>query len=164
MRSWRNRVRSVAAWVLLLLAGCSLPQPAAPQTPRATAEAILELTPAATQDIDATATVYARALAPTPTPAGLYIVQPGDTLGALAEEFGTTVAEIMATNGLTDPNALQVGQSLIIPSLVQSSPALDATIVPATATLVATPSVSTTLTATVVVTETLTPTPTLATP
>lgn len=93
-------------------------EPPTPETPRPTAATILEFTPAATQDIDATATSYAQLLIPSPTPAGLYVVQPGDTLGALAEDFGTTVEEIMAANGLTDPNALQVGQPLIIPSLI----------------------------------------------
>jgi LysM repeat protein len=119
--------------------------------------------PAATRDIDATATAYARVLAPTPTPAGLYIVQPGDTLGALAEDFGTTVAEIMAANGLTDPDALQVGQPLIIPSLIQSSPALDATpLLSATAALTRTAVIG--ATSVTSATPTLTATPTLATP
>jgi LysM repeat protein len=143
----------------LILAACSLPQPPAPATPLATAQAVLEITPAPTQDVDATATAYARALAATPTPAGLYVVQPGDTLGALAQDFGSTVDEIMAANGLTDPNALQVGQPLIIPSLVQSSPALDAT-----PTLTATLTPTLRATATITATGTVTVTPTLATP
>ncbi len=100
---------------VLFLAACQPPQPG---TPRATAPTILEITPAATFDIDATATNYARLQIPSPTPAGLYVVQAGDTLSALARDFGSTVDEIMAANGLTDPNAIQVGQTLIIPSLV----------------------------------------------
>jgi LysM repeat protein len=48
----------------------------------------------------------------------LYIVQDGDNMSSLAEQFATTVEEIMAANGLTDPNALQAGQALIIPSLL----------------------------------------------
>jgi LysM repeat protein len=79
---------------------------------------VLDITPAPTLDIDATATVLAGELRPTATPAGLYVVQPGDTLGALAEEFGTTVDEILVANGLTDPNDIQEGQELIIPSLL----------------------------------------------
>ncbi len=128
-------LRRWAALLPLMLAACALPPPPTPAAPRATAPAILEITPAPTQDVDATATAYARALVPTPTPAGLYIVQPGDTLSGLAAEFGTTVDEIIAANGLTDPDALQVGQSLIIPSLMQSSPALDAPTAALTATL-----------------------------
>jgi LysM repeat protein len=151
----------------LLLVACALPEPPVPTTPRATAPTILEITPAPTQDIDATATSYARQLAATPTPAGLYVVQEGDTLSALAVEFGTTVDEIMAANGLTDANALQVGQSLIIPSLVQSSPAFEPSLAETvtvtgtavlTGTIIATP--ANVLTATVPITAT----PTLSTP
>jgi LysM repeat protein len=104
---------------------CALPPP--PSGPRPTAQMILEITPVATLNLDATATIYARQLVPTPTPAGLYVVQPGDTLGGLAEEFGTTVEEIMAANGLTDPNAIEVGQTLLIPSRLSSPLNLDAT-------------------------------------
>lgn len=106
--------------VLLLLAFAACAPPEASNT-RPTAPTILEITPAPTQNIDATATVYASRLVPTPTPAGLYVVQQGDTLGGLAEEFGTTVEELLAANGLTDPNAIQVGQSLLIPSLISQT-------------------------------------------
>lgn len=114
------RLRHLGTALLLLagVAACSPPQPA---TPRPTAATILNITPAPTQNVDATATVYALQLIPTPTPAGLYRVQTGDTLSSLASEFGTTVEEILAANGLTDPNAIQVGQTLLIPSLVSST-------------------------------------------
>jgi LysM repeat protein len=111
----RHAAPILVGLAIVMLCACQPPQPA---TPRATAVTILEITPAPTFDIDATATSYARMLIPSPTPAGLYIVQPGDTLGALAQDFGTTVEEIMAANGLTDADAIQVGQTLIIPSLV----------------------------------------------
>jgi len=110
---------------------------------------------------------YARRLVPTPTPSGLYVVQPGDTLSALAVEFGTTVDEIMAANGLTDPDALMVGQTLIIPSLVQSSPAFEG-LPAASATVTGTLEVTATLTlsdtAAVTATVPITATPTLSTP
>lgn len=106
------------AFLLIAVASLTACEPPQPASPRPTAQAILQITPAPTFDIDATATSYARQLIPSPTPAGLYIVQPGDTLSALALDFGTTVEELMAANGLTDPNAIQVGQALIIPSLV----------------------------------------------
>jgi LysM repeat protein len=44
-----------------------------------------------------------------------YIVQSGDTLGAIAANFGTSVDAIMGANGLSDPNYLYVGQELAIP-------------------------------------------------
>ena len=50
--------------------------------------------------------------APTPT---VYVVQPGDTLGTIAQRFGVTVDVIMAANGITNPNLLSAGQSLVIP-------------------------------------------------
>src|SRR5689334_2589186 len=103
---------------LLALAACAPPQPA---TPRSTAPVVLDITVEPTQDADATATAYARQQVPSPTPAGLYVVQQGDTLGGLAEDFGTTVEDIMAANGLTDPNAIQAGQTLIIPSLISGT-------------------------------------------
>jgi LysM repeat protein len=43
-----------------------------------------------------------------------YTVAPGDTLGVIAERFGVSVEELMAGNGLADPNQLQVGQALAI--------------------------------------------------
>ncbi len=110
------------ALLALALATCAPPQP---ETPRPTAPMILEITPVATLDLDATATQYARQLIPTPTPAGLYVVQNGDSLSGLAEDFGTTIEELMAANGLTDPDALQVGQTLLIPSLISSTLDLD---------------------------------------
>jgi LysM repeat protein len=144
-----SRIATLAL-LALVLAMCAPPQP---ETPRPTAATILEITPVPTLDLDATATQYARQLIPTPTPAGLYVVQNGDSLSGLAEDFGTTVEEIMAANGLIDPNALQVGQTLLIPSLISSTLALD-TPVPITATAV----VTTTLT------PAETPAPTLASP
>ena len=53
---------------------------------------------------------------PTATPIqSTYVVQNGDTLGNIADTFEVTVDDILAANGITDPNFLQVGQELIIP-------------------------------------------------
>lgn len=58
---------------------------------------------------------------PSPTnPAGTvsgkrYVVQPGDTLVKIAEQFGVTVDAIVKANNLSNPDLLQVGQELIIP-------------------------------------------------
>jgi LysM repeat protein len=52
---------------------------------------------------------------PVPTPPRLHIVQSGDTLGAIAELHGSTVEALAAANGLTDVDALSVGQELFIP-------------------------------------------------
>jgi len=51
---------------------------------------------------------------PTVTPLA-YVVESGDTLGAIALKFDIAVEDLMAANGLTDPDVLEVGQTLIIP-------------------------------------------------
>lgn len=107
----------LATGLVAALAAC-VPEP--PETMLPTLPAVLDITPAPTLDIDATATAFADLTLPTPTPAALYTVQSGDTLSDLAERFDTTVDELIAANGLTDPNALQPGQTLIIPSLLRA--------------------------------------------
>lgn len=89
-----------------------------------TARPDIRITPAPTQNVRGTATAFALQIIPTPTPQGLYIVKPGDTLSRIADEHQTTVDEIMAANNLSDPNLIEVGQRLTIPS---GEPAADAT-------------------------------------
>ncbi|MCO5189894.1 MAG: LysM peptidoglycan-binding domain-containing protein [Anaerolineae bacterium] len=45
----------------------------------------------------------------------VYVVQPGDYLGKIAQEYGTTVAAIAAANNIANVNLLYVGQQLVIP-------------------------------------------------
>jgi murein DD-endopeptidase MepM/ murein hydrolase activator NlpD len=47
----------------------------------------------------------------------VYIVQPGDSLSSIAVRFNVSMAELMESNGITDPNQLDAGQQLIIPGL-----------------------------------------------
>jgi LysM repeat protein len=44
-----------------------------------------------------------------------YVVQEGDSLGAIAAEFGVTVDAIVQANDIADPNLITVGQALQIP-------------------------------------------------
>jgi LysM domain len=44
--------------------------------------------------------------------ASAYSVRSGDTLGTIAERFGTTVDELLVLNPGVDPHALRVGQSI----------------------------------------------------
>ena len=46
------------------------------------------------------------------TASGIYVVKAGDTLGAIAARYGTTVANLMALNGITNPSRIVVGQRL----------------------------------------------------
>lgn len=47
---------------------------------------------------------------------GMYVVQPGDTLSAIAARHGTTVGAIVQANGLQSANVIYVGQRLTIPA------------------------------------------------
>lgn len=68
---------------------------------------------------------------PTPDPARLlptprvnadeYIVQPGDTLGIIAQRYGVSVPALMQANNLSDPNMLSVGMVLKIPAAIPIS-------------------------------------------
>jgi hypothetical protein len=46
------------------------------------------------------------------TRASAYSVRSGDTLGTIADRFGTTVDELLVLNPGIDPRALRVGQPL----------------------------------------------------
>jgi LysM repeat protein len=52
---------------------------------------------------------------PPPTGSQTYIVQPGDTLSAIARRFNTTVTAIAQASGISNINYITVGQQLTIP-------------------------------------------------
>jgi LysM repeat protein len=76
----------------------------------------------------------------TPIPADLprgtklqYTIQAGDTLAGIAALFNSTIDAIITENNLTDPNAIQVGQLLIVPAnLVTPTPTRPPTSTPIT--------------------------------
>lgn len=45
----------------------------------------------------------------------VHVVQSGDTLNRISQQYDVSVEDIMAANGLTDPNVISVGQQLTIP-------------------------------------------------
>lgn len=47
--------------------------------------------------------------------AATHVVKAGDTLWALAQEHGTTVAELVRLNDISNPNLIRVGQELRLP-------------------------------------------------
>jgi len=68
-----------------------------------------------------------------------YVVQWGDTLGVLSARFNVSVQAIMEANGLTNPNMLEVGQTLVIPAARPAATAPAFKIIP-NSELVASPS------------------------
>jgi murein DD-endopeptidase MepM/ murein hydrolase activator NlpD len=47
----------------------------------------------------------------------IYIVQPGDSLSAIAARFNVSLNDLMAANNIENPNQLAAGQQLVIPGL-----------------------------------------------
>jgi LasA protease len=45
-----------------------------------------------------------------------YVVQPGDTLSAIAAANGVSVETLLSVNNITDPNVISVGQEIILPA------------------------------------------------
>ncbi len=84
--------------------------PTATATPAPTVTRRATFTPVpATPSNTPTATV-------TPTPL-VYVVKKGDTLLAIARQYGLTVSDVQSANGIADPRRLHIGQELIIPLL-----------------------------------------------
>ncbi len=57
-----------------------------------------------------------QAQASEPPPTTVHVVERGETLLSIAQEYGTTVDAITHTNGITDPRNIYVGQNLVIPA------------------------------------------------
>jgi LysM repeat protein len=67
------------------------------------------------------ASATASAPAPAPVDEGSYVVQPGDTLTAIAERAGTTVASLAASNGLDPKEYLVAGTVLSLDGLTAAA-------------------------------------------
>ena len=64
-----------------------------------------------------------------PAPSSNVVVEWGDSLSVIAEDYGVTVAELLALNGLTDPDSLFVGQELLVPGGIGQVAKLGPTVV-----------------------------------
>lgn len=49
----------------------------------------------------------------------IYVVQPGDSLWKISQSFRVDMNQIIAANGLTNPNQLVIGQALVIPTVAK---------------------------------------------
>lgn len=67
-----------------------------------------------------------------PGGASVYVVVAGDTLGTIAKRFGTTVAQLVELNSLSNPDQIAVGQKLIVSGSGGGSTAPAASAPPAT--------------------------------
>ncbi|HIJ82717.1 MAG: LysM protein [Magnetococcales bacterium] len=65
-----------------------------------------------------------------PTKSGVYVVQPGDTLWAIAAVHGVEVEDLAKTNHLQNPDRLWVGQRIVIKPTEGDDPATSARLEP----------------------------------
>jgi LysM repeat protein len=87
-----------------------------------TAPATTTLTPLPSQTPTPTATVEPPTATPTPEPVVEHTVVAGETLSIIAARYGVTIEDLVAANGLADPNQLEVGQVLRIPQPATPTP------------------------------------------
>jgi LysM repeat protein len=65
----------------------------------------------------ATTTTTSSTIAPSTTYVQtFYVIQPGDRLGNIADSFGVTVDAIMQLNGITNPDKINDGDKIEIPT------------------------------------------------
>ena len=98
---------AVTSLVLLVRSATSEDEPATVPPPATT--------PAATTTA-AAANPPPAETAPTTTAAvSTYTIEAGDTLQTIADQYGTTVEDLLALNPEIDPTALQIGQTIRVP-------------------------------------------------
>ncbi|MFH1474273.1 MAG: LysM domain-containing protein [Chloroflexota bacterium] len=108
-----HRRFAILVVILGLVAACgggATPTPAPTETPAPTdiylpTEAPASETPAATEEPAATPAAGTR-----------YTVKKGDTMWAIAQSAGITLADLRAANPDVDPRAMRVGTVLVIPA------------------------------------------------
>jgi micrococcal nuclease len=73
-------------------------------------------TPTASPTTQPSPTASATSSAPSPPSIQTHLVQPGETLGEIARQYGVSLETLVAANDIADPGLIQVGQELVIPS------------------------------------------------
>jgi len=127
--------------VFFILGGRGAPPPPAPGATPAVAGAATARAEAFGAATPIAGLAAADGSAGSSNPAGpertdLYVVKSGDSLSAIAARFGLTMAELMAANGLQNPDWIAVGQKLAIPKAGAPTPT---STVPPVSTLTETP-------------------------
>ena len=120
------RTLILAALVLLTACGTATPGDSTPS--HADLIPYLTSTPSPTLVL-APEVIFADTPLATPTPF-TYIVKSGDTMGAIAEQFRIPLDALMAANPNVSPNAMSVGQKLLIPADI-NNPSGEPTATPA---------------------------------
>lgn len=107
-------------WVLAIVGACN-PNPPRIVIITATPEGIVSIattepsTPPA--NVAALPTAGAEAvIGQTPARPEQHIVRPGESLSLIAQQYGTTVQTLVALNNIADPNRIEVGQVILLPS------------------------------------------------
>jgi LysM repeat protein len=127
----------LAALPALLLAGCVRPGPGSSQLPEPSGAtgspepAAIAVEPTSSAPLAAQLGTPVPEYSGQPTPdaphyeanpasvgaTGTHTVAAGESLGQLAQRYGTTVEELVALNGLTNADVIQVGQALQVPGV-----------------------------------------------
>ena len=106
----------VVGWIVVPTS--TRPPTRTPGTAAAATAAVSPAAPAESTATDAPPAATATPQLPTNTPtvaSVVHIVQEGETLSLIAQQYGVTVEAIAQANGLTDPSLIVIGQELIIP-------------------------------------------------
>jgi len=114
----------VVAFVAVVVARTSSPGPASTVPPASDPVASVLVTPSPTPRPTPSPSP-SPSPTPEPTPVAsqaTYKVKAGDTLQKIASHYGVKAAALMAANGIKDPKAIRVGQTLIIPVKAPKSP------------------------------------------
>jgi LasA protease len=120
-----TRTKLIVCFVIVtllagLLAGCARdrgpsPAPGKPTSTESSATKVATALPDATTTAAGEMPSVGALPEPSPPPQ-VYVVQAGDTLSAIAARFGCDVDALARVNSISNPNTLQVGQKLNIPS------------------------------------------------
>jgi LasA protease len=138
--------KSFRFWLILFmgfLTACTRPAPDVKpwNLPTGTVKPpVLAELPTRTPFIPSTRVPGAPVLSPTPDPPRVlptmraepqqYVVQTGDSLGQIAQKYGISIDDIVRENKLTDPDRIDVGQTLTIPVATPKSKGSSFKIIP----------------------------------